>query len=725
VRNPPQLFPRSGGNSPDSSHRQGRRGPPRGSSRPAARPPRALTRKTLSALGLVLTGTLLGASCGDTGSERTQNLLLVSLDTTRADRLGCYGRRPSPTPHVDRLAETAIVFESALSPAPLTLPAHASLLTGLTPVAHGIHLNQDRYLGDAATTLAELLSDNGFRTIGVVSAAVLASEYNLDQGFEVFEDDLPDTQRGCEESARLAVSWLRRVADDPFFLFLHLFDPHEPLDPPPAFSARFPADPYAAEISYADSCVGKVLEELGALGKLESTTILITADHGEMLGEHGEPTHGFFVHQSAIRVPLILRIAGSDSPKRVSEAVGLVDVVPTVCSLFGLPCPPGLPGKDLSRWASAGEETGGERLLLSESVVPPLYGANPLLALSSDRWRFIDGIKPQLFDLRADPEERRNLATAEPRRTARYRNQLVTRLAADARRGNEAVPRLEREAREKLSALGYVTGAFETGLAIHDDRDDAPAVLPVHLQLIRATALIEGGSLDEAERILRGVARDRPEISAPYFQLARLERRRGRAAAARASLESALERDPGDAVILYELADLLATTGDHAGALARFAEVLRALPRHDLVHSRMGDELLALERRDRAEVSYRNALRVNPRQIEARYALISLYAGQGRLALAREQLEEALELAVESPLHMNLAAWVLATLELGIPAAPAYLDTLAAALAASGDFEAAVQVAERALAGSREIGDEQLEAVLLAHLERFRRGERL
>jgi arylsulfatase A-like enzyme len=280
------------------------------------------------------------------GSHPDASVVIVTLDTTRADRLGCYGSTAGTTPVLDGLAAEGVVFENAQSVAPVTLPAHSSMMTGLSPIKHGVRNNGMFVLSDELETLAEVFSANGYATGAFVSAQVLARRYGLTQGFDVYDDDLSKSRKFGQTmvpsrrgglTLEAATAWLETVPSDrPVFLWLHLYDPHAPYDPPPEFRARFPGDPYGGEIAYADSVVGDLLATLEESGRLSDTVFTVLGDHGEGLGEHGEATHGFLLHQATIHVPWILRAPGMTGPSRVVDPVSIVDLAPLLTAMVGV-----------------------------------------------------------------------------------------------------------------------------------------------------------------------------------------------------------------------------------------------------------------------------------------------------------------------------------------------------------------------------------------------------
>ena len=248
-----------------------------------------------------------------------RHIILISIDTCRADYLSCYGYKSKTTPNIDALAAEGVLFENAISPVPQTLPAHSSMFTGTIPPYHGVHDNEGYRLDESNVTLAEILTDAGFTTGAAISAFPLDSKFGIDQGFESYNDYFETTleghpleQRRGGETTDVALDWLKKNKDKRFFFFLHYFDPHQAYDPPEPFASRFASDLYAGEIAYTDHCIGKVVDKLKELGIYDSTLIIITSDHGEMLGEHGEVTHTYFIYQSAIKVPLIFKLPANN-----------------------------------------------------------------------------------------------------------------------------------------------------------------------------------------------------------------------------------------------------------------------------------------------------------------------------------------------------------------------------------------------------------------------------
>ncbi len=385
------------------------------------------------------------------------SVVIVTLDTTRADRLSPYGFMNVSLPALERLAREGVVFDQAMSVGPLTLPAHTSLLTGLLPPHHGVRDNADSPLAGSHTTLAEVLRRCGFRTGAFVGSAVLDPDRGLDQGFEKYgevggglEDGRPRRQRPANEVVDDALKWIETVEDAPFFLWVHLYDAHRPYAPPEPYASTYGHNPYVGEIAFADEQVGRLMHALEQRRLLDRSVLVVAGDHGEALGERGEADHGIFVYDNVLRVPLMVR-APALPPARISEVVRLTDVMPTVLDLLGLPSPaadgislvPLMHGRvaDLDLEAYA------------ESIYPERLGWSPLRALRVGRFKLIDAPRPELFDLAQDPfeqtsiyEHRRELAAA-----------MTARADAIAGAGRVARREVPAELRERLAALGYVT----------------------------------------------------------------------------------------------------------------------------------------------------------------------------------------------------------------------------------------------------------------------------
>ena len=391
-------------------------------------------------------------------------MLLISIDTLRPDRLGCYGASQVETPAIDALARSGVRFENAFTPVPLTLPAHWTLLTGVEPWHHGVIDNGMTLAAPPAATLAERFAVAGYDTAAFVSAFVLHRTFGLDRGFAHYDDGpaadaaldqlLHATGRADERVDR-ALAWLRRERTRPFFLWLHLFDPHAPYDPPEDFRARHAGRPYDGEVAFVDTQVARLLAALDRSGAAGDTLVVLVSDHGESLGEHGEQTHGILLYDATLRVPLIVRLPGRLPAGEVRrEPATLADVAPTVLALAGLAAAPPLDGRDLFGAA------GPPRHLAAISEAPHRrLGWGTLVALRDAGWKYIAGPRPELYAIDQDPQETEDRIGSEAARAVplaraareverAMRRQLAARPAGEPKREDQA----------RLAALGYVSG---------------------------------------------------------------------------------------------------------------------------------------------------------------------------------------------------------------------------------------------------------------------------
>ena len=482
-----------------------------------------------------------------------RNVILISMDTTRWDVISAYGAPAVNSPNVGALAREGVVFENAWAPTPVTLPSHASMLTGKIPLAHGV-LDNSRYaLSEQHQTLAEVLRGNGFNTGAFVSATVLDSRFGLDRGFDVYDDEvapaaLMGERRGDLTTAR-AIDWLERHAGERNFLFLHLFDPHADYQAPEPFASRirrlyekYPPfiQDYVGEVAFADHCVGQLLAALRRLGLYERALICVTADHGESHGEHGENTHAFFIYTSTMKVPLILKVPGTPDPVRVRESVEITDIPTTILALLGLGFASEVQGHDLTAYLGGRESVFPERAIVGMSLEPRKYGGSSLLSVVVGDYHFIRAPRPELYNFARDAYERNNLADGERAVAARLRARLEGILA---RPGGWALPQhlsVDAETQRQLEQLGYVVAADGGG----DLADTAAALDPKDLIAYYCAAMISmsyvapenhAKALAAAEEMLAM----RPEFYFGYLMKARVLEASGRHAEAVAALDRA------------------------------------------------------------------------------------------------------------------------------------------------------------------------------------------
>jgi len=526
-------------------------------------------------ISFVILATAAMLACGD-GPPEVHNVVLISLDTCRADALGCYGSDAGATPNLDALAARGVLFETAISPVPITMPAHSSLFTGLTPPHHGVRDNLHHRLDPGHVTLAEMLAGHVVTAAGFVSARVLDRRFGIGQGFDTWDDELVATRRslfGAErrggETVDRAIDWLESHAGGPFLLFVHLYDPHEPYEPPEPYASRFADDPYLGEVAYADAEVGRMLEALRRLDLEDATAVVVVGDHGELLGEHGELTHTYFVYRNAVRVPLIMRVPGVAGGRRVAGTVGLVDVTPTLCGLLGV-SPAETDGRDLSRLLREGTDGDAERPVYCESLTPTRYGANPLRAVTTSSWSFIRTNRPELYDLVRDPGETVNLVAERAEVAQRLQAILAGMTAAEATVDLETAVDVDPETARQLAALGYMSSAVDTSVDLDPQRPDPKDLVDLHVAHQRTFLAMGDGRWDEAEAACLQVLDGLPNFYEAVSNLAKIRIGQRRWAESLPLLDRALEIRPDQYEIVHDQGLALTELGDLEGAVEAF-----------------------------------------------------------------------------------------------------------------------------------------------------------
>lgn len=464
---------------------------------------------------------LVALACGPRTGEKPgvpagTPVVIISIDTLRADRLPAYGYEGVETPALDALRRDGILFERAYTPTPLTFPAHSSLLTGLLPGVHGVRDNVGYKLDPGLPFLPRLLKGKGYATGGAVSAYVLQGKSGLDDGFDFYEDSielrahagLGGMQRPGGETLMLSREWLGSVRGRPFFFFFHIYEPHAPWEAPAEFRSRY-ADPYDAEVAAADAVLGELFAELKRLEIYDKATIVVLSDHGEGLGDHGEEQHGLFLYREVLQVPLLVKLPGGRrGGERVAAPAQLADVAPTLLSLAGVEVPESLPGVSL---LDLGEKSPA-RQLYSETFYPRIhFGWSDLASLVADRFHYIEAPEPELYDLAADPGETRNVLAGERRAYSELRQAMK---AYDRRLSAPAA--VDAETAAKLAALGYAGGSMaEREGPLPDPKSQRHVIAGLE----KAMAASQGGRHEEAaalfERLL-AENRDMQDVWAFY-----------------------------------------------------------------------------------------------------------------------------------------------------------------------------------------------------------------
>jgi arylsulfatase A-like enzyme len=581
------------------------------------------------------------------GALRGANVLLVTIDTLRADHVGAYGSNGALTPTIDDFAKTGLRFERAYAHVPLTLPSHATLMTASYPTRNGVRDNGTFHLGGASPTLAATLKTAGYRTGAFVGAFVLDTRFGLNRGFDVYDDrmvgssgDLDLVQRTAEQVLAPAADWIANGVGL-WFEWVHLYDPHEPYAPPEPFRSRHAGKPYDGEIAYADAALGAFVARLRGAGALAHTLVVITSDHGEALGEHGERTHGLFAYDATLRVPLVIWAGGRIRPGAFNETMRLVDVAPTMLDLLGAGPLPDVDGRSVRPFIS------GEQPFDDAGSYFEALNANftrnwaPLTGMLRERAKLIDLPVPELYDLSADPDERQNIYATQRERA----RDLERRLDAVTR---GAVPpvqlALDADAQARLRSLGYVVGSAATPARRYSTADDPKHLVHLNQALDDASAQWLQGDRRRAIDGLQAILDQRPDFTIAYDRLAFMLRASGRVGDAVAVLDRAAQAGHADRPLLRSLGSMLRDAGD----LRRSAAVLETLVHGDATDLQSADALAQtyarMGRGGEAEAQFKRVLAASPNDAAAWNNLGSLYLSSSRLADARAALLRAIEI---------------------------------------------------------------------------------
>jgi arylsulfatase A-like enzyme/tetratricopeptide (TPR) repeat protein len=546
------------------------------------------------------------------GQLRGANVLLVTIDTLRRDRLGAYGGGGGLTPALDRLAASGVRYARAYSHVPMTLPAHASILTGLTPRTHGIHINGASRLDDRVPTLATELKRGGYRTGAFVGAFVLDARYGLSRGFDEYDDRYPQAEeasfkvvdRRAAEVVKAAGDWILQppAGSTPWFAWVHLFDPHTPYDAPTEY--RTGRAPYDAEVAYTDAMLGQLLDRLRGGHALDRTLILVTADHGESLGDHGETTHGLFAYDAALAVPLI--VSGTGVGRAVVDVpVSHADILPTVVDLIGIAPPAAVDG------VSALALPGAERPIQIEALEANLTrGWAPLTGVVSGDWKYLELPLPELYNLRADPGETSNLVDRETTRAETMRRALA-QLAAKP--SSPAVPvAIGEDAAARLRSLGYTAGSVPAGRRNYTEHDDPKRLIALNEQFNTALEAFNAGRSAEALAGFQALLRNRPDFLTARTSAATVMIANGQPGDAVALLRAAPPEQAGAPEILARLGTALQRAGNLKDAVAAFERSRAAGNQNPEILNDLGVVYAQLGRTAEARALFEELLRRDP-----------------------------------------------------------------------------------------------------------------
>lgn len=631
--------------------------------------------------------------CAPVCAHPSTPVILISVDTLRADHLSCYQTGRRPTPHIDALAKNGTLFSQISSPFPLTLPSHVALFTSTYPFANRVEDNGVP-LAPSAVTLATVLKSAGYKTGAFVGSFVLDRRFGLNRGFDVYDGPLDvhnktsygaiERKRPGGEVAGAAMHWLERNSSEPFFVFLHLYDLHLPYDRPQDPSLRHGETGYEAELEYEDRVVGDFLAFLDHRQLLKKTLIVFTSDHGEGLGEHGESTHGYFIYQSTLHVPLIIQWpTGSKRPpqNRIDGPASLLDVAPTILDAVGVARPPEMQGRSLI----AGDVA---REIYSESVYARNhFGCAVLRSLRAGDYKYIDAPKPELYDLSKDPKEERNLYDQQkPRAAALHKRIVAVRSSFPSGRASNP-PMATPETVKILRSLGYLSGSSSSSL--RESQVDPKDRIVDFERYFSALSLAAAGKLAESDTTLRNLRDKLPDVEDIKLSVAFNLERRGENEQAAHEFKRVIEQDPSNASAHFELGSCYFRLRQYTDAIRQFEAALALQPwftradeavaeiyiqekaytqaRAHLNHILSIDPtsytanynlgIMAAMAKNWSEAEQRmlRALHADPGSAEAHTTLGSLYLQRGALERASHEFQEAIRLQPNfAAAHYNL-----------------------------------------------------------------------
>lgn len=532
---------------------------------------------------------ILGIITSGFSAPQKMNVLLVTIDTLRADHLGVYGGLEGLTPEIDDWAQKAVVFNRAFAHATTTLPAHASILLGVTPLYHGVHENGTFYVQDKLLTLAEYLRQHGWMTGAFIGAYPLDSRFGLAQGFEVYDDEYGSqnfdehnyVERKAEVVVDRALSWLAK-AREPWFLWIHCYDPHEPYEPPAPFNQKFSSSLYAGEVAYVSYQLRRLFSWLNKSGLTEDTIVILTGDHGEGLGDHGERTHGYFAYNSTLWIPLIIYAPGV-KPHRVESFVSHQDIFPTVCDLLKLPTPAAVQGKSLK----AGLEGRNikENVIYFESLYPYYSrGWAPLSGLIIDHYKYIDSPIPELYNLDDDFREEKNIITASRWTDLRNKQENFKKKNSSPWATQAEFQKRDPEISRRLRSLGYLAQGSTSPSTQFSAANDVKTMLPFENRTEKAMQMARKGLVDQAISILDQVMKEKPDLDVTYTRLALLYKKQGRLKEALRVLEEGRKSLPLSYEIFSNYVSLLLD-------LRRYRDVVQVINSSSLRQSTSDPEL--------------------------------------------------------------------------------------------------------------------------------------
>lgn len=530
------------------------------------------------------------------------NVVLISIDTCRTDYLEPYGGTIAKTPNLSAIAEDGLLFEDAVTPVPLTLPAHTSLLTGLHPIQHGVRDNYNNTLNEAAVTLAELFRENGYTTAAAVATLLLSRRSGLAQGFDDYDDVFssgemitynPIVERKGDEVVASGRKWLKqhqqKESPSPFFLFLHFYDPHTVYNPPPPYRSQYKDNKYAGEIAFVDDCIGQLVDEFKKQGLYEDLLLVVVGDHGEGLGDHKEKTHGLFLYEECVRVPMIFKLPESSKQagRRIKQSAILQDVLPTLAQLCDLGTVP-TDGISLAPWLFEEKEP-SERWSVLETQYPLTYNWSPFFALRNQEWKYIHAPDAEFYHLSVDPNERNSLFHDLPEKVKPIRSQLEERLVELSQNiPFEPAQNLAVANSEVLASLGYVGGSGNDPQNSNKVLPDPKYKIEIHNLIDRGLMDLSMGNLEEAHKRFIKAATQDPNNAAAYYNLGLVHMRRQEWERATQFSEKALSLAPNSVLINLQLSRISINQKDFDKAQKILNGLIQVNPKLADAHFQLG-----------------------------------------------------------------------------------------------------------------------------------------
>ncbi|MBN2372422.1 tetratricopeptide repeat protein [bacterium] len=611
----------------------------------------------------ILQGTAF--SMGSLIKRHEYNLFLITIDTIRADHLGCYGYKNIKTPNIDKLASEGAIFSQTISPVPITLPSHSSIMTGLYPVQHGVRNNGNFSLSRDAVTIAEIMRENGYQTGACVGSFILDSIFGLDQGFDYYDDNFTPgkkrsnflyNERKAGDVTRIGIQWLEKHKDNKFFLWLHYYDPHSPYFPPFPFSVEYRDRPYDGEIAYVDVCLGELFKQMDDMGLMDHTIVILVGDHGEGLGDHNEDTHTIFIYDATLRVPFIIRAPDLiKEGTNVNALVSTVDILPTVIDQFGLKPLKGLAGKTLMPLMN-GQAKQIHSQILCESLFPELnFGWSRLEGIRTPEWKYIYAPSQEIYQIIEDPGEKKNVFQKGSSDHEGWKVSL-DRLKNDYPPASWAVQqaRLNPETEQRLKSLGYVWTRAEIDKEEDKPRPDPKELIQVMNYMDNGISYILLESYHQAIEEFQKIVRVDPQNTAAYFHLGSAYEEKGDLDQAEIFFRKTLELNPDHAYVYNRLGLIQYKRGNLELALAEFKKSLEIFEYVEVYYNIS----LVYEKQRKIEnaiAAIEKSLELDPDYVESWNQLGSLYLTQNNLQEAAKYFKKALYLdPVHVKAHVNL-----------------------------------------------------------------------